>query len=131
MAMVDSCGNACDSWSLCGKWPLPGALWPKPGLRPGLCQEPTSNCTRKEFLESLDLLPLEEQSKPLWLYFSGDSTGRQLCVKRPLLRRSHKIRFKAVQELEHRYLHMLDPDAWEGLPSTLQKVAERGLWAKG
>ena len=47
---------------------------------PGLCQEPTSNCTRKEFLESLDLLPLEEQSKPLWLYFSGDSTGRQLCV---------------------------------------------------
>ncbi|CAK9071941.1 unnamed protein product [Durusdinium trenchii] len=65
---MESCGNVCD-WLLCGEWPDPG---------PGLCQEPSSSCSRKDFLESLgSILPLEEQEQP-WFYFAGDSTGRQL-----------------------------------------------------
>ena len=43
-----------------------------------MCQEPSSSCSRKDFLESLgSILPLEEQEQP-WFYFAGDSTGRQL-----------------------------------------------------
>ena len=44
---------------------------------PGLCKEPRSNCIREEFLGNLHLLSLEER-EPLWIYFAGDSTGRQL-----------------------------------------------------
>ena len=43
----------------------------------GLCQQPRSNCIREEFLDNLHVLPLEER-EPLWIYFAGDSTGRQL-----------------------------------------------------
>eukprot|EP00913_Durusdinium_trenchii_P005545 g5166.t1 len=66
----ESCGNAC-SWTLCGEWPRPSSLGP------GLCKEPRSNCIREEFLGNLHLLSLEER-EPLWIYFAGDSTGRQL-----------------------------------------------------
>ena len=67
---IASCGNAC-KWQLCGKWPDSSGV---------PCQEPTPNCSRKEFLQCQSRLPLAEvrSKKPLWIYFSGDSTGRQL-----------------------------------------------------